>query len=183
MSESLWQLTDQSIEIESNLGLILDEDKLDENAKQELIQEYLEEYLNNQEKVEEKFNNIADLDKYLEYIFNGRKQEIKRLQELNKKTAWKRNNLRKYMAYCLEKVGKKQLQTKKYSLSLKSKPHQLVLPDIPEQLPIQYQKIEVNPNKILIKNDLKYGVWDGKNQEGSQIAWLEPDNSKSIVIK
>lgn len=79
--------------------------------------------------------------------------EAKRLKDKADKLEANAERLKKYVAFCLRGEG---LKTKHFSLSFRKSEQVEILE--PESLPDQYVRIKREPNKELIKQDLKNGA-------------------------
>ena len=106
--------------------------------------------------IENKAENIIKVVKNKEAIVSSRKEEIKRLQELNKKDEKEIADLKRYTKECIERAGKKRVETVLGNLTVrKAQPVVKVLDAT--KLPADYliQKTTINADKVKIKEHFK----------------------------
>ena len=109
-----------------------------------------------EKQIQDKAENIIKLVKNKEAIVSSRKEEIKRLQELNKKDEKEIADLKRYTKECIERAGKKRVETVLGNLTVrKAQPVVKVLD--PTKLPADYliQKTTINADKVKIKEHFK----------------------------
>lgn len=109
-----------------------------------------------EKQIQNKGENIIKLVKNKEAIVSSRKEEIKRLQELNKKDEKEIADLKRYTKECIERAGKKRVETVLGNLTVrKAQPVVKVLDAT--KLPADYliQKTTINADKIKIKEHFK----------------------------
>lgn len=105
-----------------------------------------------EKQIQNKGENIIKLVKNKEAIVTSRKEEIKRLQELNKKDEKEIADLKRYTKECIERAGKKRVETVLGNLTVrKAQPVVKVLDAT--KLPADYliQKTTINADKLKIK--------------------------------
>lgn len=133
---------------------------IEEVLEAEVI-EQSEEYIKGlmeviERQIEGKAENIIKLVKNKEAIVSSRKEEIKRLQELNKKDEKQIADLKQYTKECIERAGKKRVETVLGNLTVrKAQPVVKVLDAT--KLPADYliQKTTINADKVKIKEHFK----------------------------
>lgn len=106
-----------------------------------------------EKQIQNKGENIIKLVKNKEAIVSSRKEEIKRLQELNKKDEKEIADLKRYT---IERAGKKRVETVLGNLTVrKAQPVVKVLDAT--KLPADYliQKTTINADKVKIKEHFK----------------------------
>jgi hypothetical protein len=109
-----------------------------------------------EKQIQNKGENIIKLVKNKEAIVSSRKEEIKRLQELNKKDEKEIADLKRYTKECIERAGKKRVETVLGNLTVrKAQPVVKVLDAT--KLPADYliQKTTINADKVKIKEHFK----------------------------
>lgn len=109
-----------------------------------------------EKQIQDKGENIIKLVKNKEAIVTSRKEEIKRLQELNKRDEKEIADLKKYTKECIERAGKKRVETILGNLTVrKAQPVVKVLDAT--KLPADYliQKTTINADKVKIKEHFK----------------------------
>ena len=109
-----------------------------------------------EKQIQDKGENIIKLVKNKEAIVSSRKEEIKRLQELNKRDEKEIADLKQYTKECIERAGKKRVETVLGNLTVrKAQPVVKVLDAT--KLPADYliQKTTINADKIKIKEHFK----------------------------
>ncbi len=105
-----------------------------------------------------KADNIVRVVQSLEARAEGFKAEQERLAKKRKSAESKIEWLKTYIADCMQLMGTRKLETELFTLSLRNS-ERVEVPD-PEMLPEQYKrtKVTVEPDKTLIKSDLKCGA-------------------------
>ena len=109
-----------------------------------------------EKQIQDKAENIIKLVKNKEAIVSSRKEEIKRLQELNKKDEKEIADLKQYTKECIERAGKKRVETVLGNLTVrKAQPVVKVLDAT--KLPADYliEKTTINADKVKIKEHFK----------------------------
>ena len=132
-----------------------------EEALETEVMEQSEEYIKGlmeviEKQIQNKGENIIKLVKNKEAIVTSRKEEIKRLQELNKKDEKEIADLKQYTKECIERAGKKRVETVLGNLTVrKAQPVVKVLDAT--KLPADYliQKTTINADKVKIKEHFK----------------------------
>ena len=132
-----------------------------EEALETDVMEQSEEYIKGlmeviEKQIQNKGENIIKLVKNKEAIVSSRKEEIKRLQELNKKDEKEIADLKRYTKECIERAGKKRVETVLGNLTVrKAQPVVKVLDAT--KLPVDYliQKTTINADKVKIKEHFK----------------------------
>ena len=123
----------------------------------EKTEEYIKSLVSALEnEIENKAENIIKVVKNKEAIVSSRKEEIKRLQELNKKDEKEIADLKRYTKECIERAGKKRVETVLGNLTVrKAQPVVKVLDAT--KLPADYliQKTTINADKVKIKEHFK----------------------------
>ena len=106
--------------------------------------------------IENKAENIIKVVKNKEAIVSSRKEEIKRLQELNKKDEKEIADLKQYTKECIERAGKKRVETVLGNLTVRKAQPVVKVIDA-TKLPADYliQKTTINADKVKIKEHFK----------------------------
>lgn len=109
-----------------------------------------------EKQIQDKGENIIKLVKNKEAIVSSRKEEIKRLQELNKKDEKEIADLKQYTKECIERAGKKRVETVLGNLTVRKAQPVVKVIDA-TKLPADYliQKTTINADKIKIKEHFK----------------------------
>lgn len=110
MSTSLYEATNDLKELNEALEVEVLE------QTQECIKGLIEVI---EKQVEGKAENIIKVVKNKEAIVTSRKEEIKRLQELNKKDEKEIADLKRYTKECIERAGKKKSRNSTWKLNCK----------------------------------------------------------------
>lgn len=102
--------------------------------------------------IENKAENIIKVVKNKEAIVSSRKEEIKRLQELNKRDEKEIADLKRYTKECIERAGKKRVETVLGNLTVRKAQPVVKVIDA-TKLPADYliQKTTINADKLKIK--------------------------------
>lgn len=109
-----------------------------------------------EKQIQDKGENIIKLVKNKEAIVTSRKEEIKRLQELNKKDEKEIADLKQYTKECIERAGKKRVETVLGNLTVRKAQPVVKVIDA-TKLPADYliQKTTINADKVKIKEHFK----------------------------
>lgn len=123
----------------------------------EKTEEYIKSLVSALEnEIENKAENIIKVVKNKEAIVSSRKEEIKRLQELNKKDEKEIADLKQYTKECIERAGKKRVETVLGNLTVRKAQPVVKVIDA-TKLPADYliQKTTINADKVKIKEHFK----------------------------
>lgn len=175
MNNTLWEISDEVKDLETQLSDILDDTELSEQEKDEKSQAVFEEWLNSEENFKEKAAKVANYIKHQEAVTKARKEEAQRIQTLAKQSENKANSLKKYLLYQMEKSGINKIEGKTNKISLRQKPPQLVIKVDYDQIPQEFVQVEYKPDKAEIKRYLKH----------NEVSWasLEQTDEHSLIIK
>jgi len=172
----LWELSQDIETLESAIALIEEDSSISETEKEELIKDIYAQWLETEGEFETKALNTASYIRHIEAITNARKEEIKRLQSLAKQSENQANRLKKYLAEHMKRTGKTKIEGTTGKLSLRKKPKQLVINCDVEDLPEEYCKVTIEPDKTKIKAFIKeYG--------DLTFAHMKDFNEYSLIIK
>lgn len=133
------------------------------------------EYLDSvQMQINEKIDNIVRFRRTTELTVAAIDSEIERLIALKGTYGRRNENLKKYLAYCLKKMGKDKFESAVAKMGFRTS--QAVVIDDPTKLPKEFikEKVSVAPDKIAIKEALK----SGKGVEGAHI-----EEHENLIIK
>lgn len=173
----LYELSDRISEIEEILENLEGVD-----IPADLHQDYLDllsELDDTNSDFTEKVDNILSLIQSRKRWLEIRKKEVERLQTLVKRDEKAIDWLKEYLLKHLEKINCKKLRTKKFNLSIRKAsvaPLKLKYSDA-TKYPEKYQRVTVEVNKKLLKEDVKQG-----DTEALQYAELG-EKSNYISIK
>jgi len=175
-SAKLWELSQDIEMLESAVAQIEDDPNISDKEKEELLKDVYSQWLETDGNFEEKALNTASYIRHLEAVTNARKEEIKRLQALAKQSENQVNRLKGYLAEHMTRVGKKKIEGVSGKLSLRKKPAQLVISCDTEDLPEEYCKVTVEPDKTKIKQFIK------EHGDLTFAKMIDP-NEYSLIIK
>lgn len=124
--------------------------------------------------IKDKINNVIKYTRTLELTSDAISNEISRLSDLKKYYDNRGENLKKYLAYNLEKLPDEKIETDFVKLSFR-KSESVILVD-ESKIPNEYKKevINIKIDKIAIKQAIK----DGKEVQGAII-----ESKKNLQIK
>ncbi|PHV61066.1 siphovirus Gp157 family protein [Cyanobacterium aponinum] len=151
----LWELSQDIEMLESAIAQIEDDPNISDKEKEELLKDVYSQWLETEENFEEKALNTASYIRHLEAVTNARKEEIKRLQALAKQSENQMNRLKTYLAEHMKRTEKTKIEGTTGKLSLRKKPKQLVISCDVEDLPEEYCKVTIEPDKTKIKQFIK----------------------------
>ncbi|MGX4600282.1 siphovirus Gp157 family protein [Faecalimicrobium sp. JNUCC 81] len=145
-SISLYELTNDLVEL-----MEVEDIELNEDMKSQIIEQI-------EDMIEGKSENIIAAVRNYESTINAIKEEEKRLADNRKSKENKLNRLKEYTRECLERTGKKKIETKLGSIGLRKKPLSLII-DSEELVPDLYKttKEVVTIDKNTIKDFMKKG--------------------------
>jgi len=182
----LYELSNSLIELELRIQDILVDESLSEEEREQLSAELLENYLDSEEDFIEKLDNCLRYITELESLAEARKNEAKRLTNLATQSSNRANDLRRYVLNHLERTGKTNIETANHRVLVKKKQPKVILDcESPEDLPDEFKRIKVEPDKVAIKKALQT---ENKSTASviSKYAHLGYDDNESIntlVIK
>lgn len=151
----LWELSEDLTELDNEISTINDDENIADEEKEKLLNDLLEQYLDSESNFNEKAVNVAQYIKHLENLAELRKAEIKRLTALKNQADNQAKRLRDYLISHMMRTGKKKIEGVSCKLSLRKKPPQLELNCEVEDLPQEYQRITIEPDKTAIKKFIK----------------------------
>jgi septal ring factor EnvC (AmiA/AmiB activator) len=140
------------------------------------IPDYILDFLESLEgEQEEKAVNIACVYKDILSYIDAVKKEQQRLSKMRKSYENEADRIKNYLSAFLNEGQK--IKTDRAVISWRKTTHVELLDGVVvEELPLQYQKVEVNPIKSLLKKDINDGVDDA-------IKYAQIVTSKNITIK
>ena len=161
---SLYELSNDLLEL-----IDIEDTEITEEVKSQIIEQI-------EAMIEVKSENIIAVIKNYEATVNAIKEEEKRLATNRKVIENKVSRLKEYTKECLEKTGKKKVETKLGNISLRKKPVSVIIEDeslVPELYKTVKEVVTVDKNTI--KDFLKKGM----EVEGCRLS----DEDYSLVIK
>jgi hypothetical protein len=151
----LWELTEDILALEDLLSDIQASEDLSESDKETRIQHTLEQWLGSGQAFDDKACKVAAYIKHLEALAEARKTEYRRLRQLAERAEKQAEMMRSYLLSNMHRVGKQKIQGVLANLSLRKKPPRVILNCEPEELPTEFQKVEVTPRLSALKDYLK----------------------------
>lgn len=172
----LWELSKDIEDLATAIEQLENDTSISENEREDLLSQLYQHWLESDENFENKAINTASFIRYLEAITNARKEEIKRLQTLAKQSENQANNLKKYLTEHMKRTGKTKIEGTTAKLSLRKKPSQMVISCDVEDLPEQFQKVSIEPDKTKLKQ------WIKENGDLTHVKMID-SNEYSLIIK
>ncbi len=151
----LWELSEDLTNLDNAIFLISEDENITDEEKENLLNELFNQWLESEDKFIEKAVNCASYINHLEQLAELRKAEIKRLTALKNQVENQAKRLRSYLISHMMRTGKKKIEGVSCKLSLRKKPPQLELNCEVEDLPQEYQRITIEPDKTAIKKFIK----------------------------
>lgn len=172
----LWELSDEIAELDNAIATINDDETIPEDEKESLLNELFSQYLESDEQFTQKAVNVASYIKYLEDLAELRKLEVKRLTALKQNAENQAQRLRGYLVMHMSRLNKKKLEGVNVKLSIRRKPATLEINCDVEDLPTEYQRITIEPDKAKIKAFIK--------EHGDHSwAFMKDSDEFSLIIK
>jgi hypothetical protein len=151
----LWELSADVEMLSTAISEIENDETIADEDKEKLLNDAFAQWLETDKDFDSKALNVASYIRHLEAITKARKDEIKRLQTLAKQSENQANRLRDYLIEHMNRTGKTKIEGVNSKLSLRRKPPQLqILCDV-EDLPEEYQKVSIAPDKTKLKEFIK----------------------------
>jgi uncharacterized protein with HEPN domain len=151
----LWELSAEAIALEEEIAAVLEDENLDEAAKEAKSQELFCQWLAKGEEFEEKSLQVAAWIRQQEAIAEARKAESRRLRELAQQAEKQATRMREYLAREMVRLGKRQIEGVTGKLSLRKKQPPVCLKIEPEKLPSQFVRVTYEPRLSEIRKALK----------------------------
>lgn len=172
----LWELSEDTIQLEEQIAAILADETLDEAAKETKTQELFSQWLAKGEEFETKALRVAAWIRHQEALAEARKVEYRRLRELAQQAESQAQRLRDYLTQEMQRIGKQQIEGVTGKISLRKKQQQICLKVEPEKLPNQFVKISYEPRLSEIRKALK---------DNPDLAWasLSETEDYSLTIR
>lgn len=174
----LYELSGELIELESRLEEYLTDESISDEDRELKCERLLSQYLENEGKFIEKLDNCLRYANELNRLAEVRKDEAKRLTNLAAQSKNRSEDLKKYVLNHLLRTGKTKLETDNHKIYVKKGVPKVVVDIPPEQLPEEYKRVKVEPDKIAIKKALKE-----TNTAIHNMAHIEESNDYSLIIK
>jgi hypothetical protein len=152
---SLWELSEEIKGLEDAIAEIRDSEDFSADAKEEAINRLFTDWIESGNDFDTKACQVAHYIKSLEALTEARRNEYRRLRELAEQSDKQSEKLRDYLVAQMEKVGKKKISGTTANLSLRKKPARVIVIAEPEDLPREFQKVEVTARLSLLKDYLK----------------------------
>ena len=173
---SLWELSEEIKGLEDAIAEIRESEDFSADAKEEAINQLWIDYLESGNDFDTKACQVAHYIKSLEALTEARRNEYRRLRELAEQSEAMADRLRNYLLKLMIKVGKKLIKGLTANLSLRKKPARVIVIGEPEDLPGQFQKVEVTAKLSLLKDYLK-------THPECEFAYLSTNEEYSLTIK
>ena len=173
---SLWELSEEIKGLEDAIAEIRESEDFSTDAKEEAINQLWIDYLESGNDFDTKACQVAHYIKSLEALTEARRNEYRRLRELAEQSDKQAEKLRDYLVAQMEKVGKKKISGTTANLSLRKKPARVILIAEPENLPGQFQKVDVTARLSLLRDYLK-------NHPDCEFAYMSTLEEFSLTIK
>jgi hypothetical protein len=152
---SLWELSEEIKGLEDAIAEIRESEDFSLEEKEEAINRLFIDWIESGNDFDTKACQVAHYIKSLEALTEARRNEYRRLRELAEQSDKQAEKLRDYLVAQMEKVGKKKISGTTANLSLRKKPARVIVIGEPEDLPGQFQKVEVTAKLSLLKDYLK----------------------------
>ncbi|MDJ0730956.1 MAG: siphovirus Gp157 family protein [Crocosphaera sp.] len=175
-NHTLWNISQEIIELENLINQLQDSEELSEEEKEVKINQLFSEWLNADTNFDEKAEKVAHYIKYLEAITEARKAEAKRLRVLASMSEKQGTKLREYLIREMQRVNKTKIEGVTCKLSMRKKQPSICLKVDPKELPDEFKRVKIEPNLTEIRKALK-------SQKDLEWAFLSDDEDYSLTIK
>jgi hypothetical protein len=143
------------VELEELISDVLEDDSLSDKAKDCRAEHLFQEWIETEGDFEKKAIMVAAWIKHQEALAESRMTEYRRIKKLAEQSQNQAEKLREYLLSQMEKANKTKIEGAIAKVSVRSKPARVVLNCELEDLPAQYQTIEITPKLQEIKKALK----------------------------
>ncbi len=175
-NHTLWNISEEMIELENLITQLQDSEELSEEEKEDKINQLFSEWLTADTNFEEKAEKVAHYIKYLEAITEARKAEAKRIRVLASMSEKQGNKLRDYLIREMQRVNKTKIEGVTCKLSMRKKPPSICLKVEPEDLPDEFKRVKIEPNLTEIRKALK-------SEKDLDWAFFDDNEDYSLTIK
>ena len=175
MTLKLWELKEELIDLDNQIDSLMAEEGLSKDEKESALNKLLEQFLASERGFNKKATDIASYIQYSEALNVGRKAKIKELQQNVKSSESVANNLRKYLTIQMQLLNKSKIEGEAVVIRTRQNPLKLVLTCEDEDLPKEFQRIEITPDKRAIRKYLE----TNRDCEFAELV----DGGKTIIIK
>lgn len=151
----LWELSADVEMLSTAISEIENDETIADEDKESLLNDAFAQWLETDKDFEQKALNVASYIRHLEAITKARKEEIKRLHVLAKQSENQADRLRNYLIHHMNRTNKTKIEGVNGKLSLRHKPPQLQILCEVEDLPEEYQKVSIAPDKTKLKQFIK----------------------------
>ena len=154
----LWELSDDVKQLEADMALILEDESLSDEEREQELQNSFNQWLAAGESFQKKAENVARFIRHQEALVHARKAEAKRIRNLAEQAENLAHRLRHYLTHEMLRVEVKRIDGVNVKVGLRKKPARVLLKVPPEELPIEYVKVEHRPKLTEIKKLLQTDV-------------------------
>ena len=153
---TLYELSDQFQSI-CNILESLEDEQIPVELQRE-VELILQQKDETQAQLYQKIDNYISLIKHLEMFAEMREKEAKRMAELARRDRNKVDFLKKQLLNHFEKSGQDKIKTSKYSVGVrKASQPPIKLKQELKDFPVEFLKIDVQPDKKALRDGLKAG--------------------------
>ncbi len=151
----LWELSGEIQQLETAIALIVENETLTEEEREDKLQETFSEWLEAGESFKVKAEQVASYIRHQEALATARKEEAKRIQSLAKQAENQATRLRNYLTAQMLRSGVNRIDGVSAKIGLRKK-QPIVLINVPtEKLPAEYVKVTYKADLTKIRALLK----------------------------
>ena len=153
----LWELSSDILSLEMAISSIVEDEVTTDEFKDRESQKVFQKWLEGNEKFDLKADNLCSYVQHQKRIIEARKEEIKRLQELNKIDQNKTDRLKDYLLNEMKRVGKLKIEGVRHKISVTKgrKRIEITVSDLEFDVPAQFLKREVSVDKRKVVEAMK----------------------------
>ena len=151
----LWELSEEIRQLEDAIALIADDETLNEEEREERLQQMFATWLKTGESFKAKAEQVARYIRHQEALAAARKTEAGRIRELGQQAENQAVRLRQYLTNQMTISGVDRIDGVTTKISIRKKQPQVLLKIAPEELPAEYVRITHKPDLTKIRAALK----------------------------
>ena len=151
----LWELSGEIQQLETAIALIVENETLTEEEREDKLQETFSEWLEAGESFKVKAEQVASYIRHQEALAEARKAEAKRIQALAKQAENGATRLRNYLTAQMLRSGVNRIDGVSAKIGLRKKQPIVLINVPPEELPSDYVKVTYKADLTKIRALLK----------------------------
>ncbi|MGL4883876.1 MAG: siphovirus Gp157 family protein [Waterburya sp.] len=151
----LWELSEEIQQLETAIALIVDNESLTEEERENQLQKTFAQWLSTGESFKVKAEQVARYIRHQEALAEARKVEARRIRDLAQQAENQATRLRHYLTNQMMISGVDRIDGVSTKIGLRKKQQEVLLNVSPEKLPAEYVKVTYKPDLTKIRTLLK----------------------------